>query len=91
MRQAGLGPLWRRKRTSRAFWLSPDSVESGLQGPAGSACFALSANSKFDRIVEIIDIDLPRPRRLDKLPERFHEYSTRIRNIFKSKGVLAMD
>jgi NitT/TauT family transport system ATP-binding protein len=43
------------------------------------------------RIVEVIDIDLPRPRRLDKLPERFHEYSTRIRNIFKSKGVLAMD
>ena len=43
------------------------------------------------RIVEIIDIDLPRPRRLDKLPERFHEYSTRIRNIFKSTGVLAMD
>ena len=43
------------------------------------------------RIVEIIDIDPPRPRRLDKLPERFHEYSTRIRNIFKSKGVLAMD
>jgi hypothetical protein len=34
---------------------------------------------------------LPRPRRLDRLPERFHEYSTRIRNIFKSKGVLAMD
>jgi len=43
------------------------------------------------RIVEILDIDLPRPRRLDKLPERFHEYSTRIRNIFKSTGVLAMD
>jgi NitT/TauT family transport system ATP-binding protein len=43
------------------------------------------------RIVEIIDIDLPRPRRLDKLPERFHEYSNRIRSIFKSKGVLAMD
>jgi len=43
------------------------------------------------RIVEIIDIDLPRPRRLDKLPERFNEYSGRIREIFKSKGVLAMD
>jgi len=43
------------------------------------------------RIVEIIDIDLPRPRRLDNLPPRFHEYSNRIRNIFKSKGVLAMD
>ncbi len=43
------------------------------------------------RIVEIIDIDLPRPRRLDRLPDGFHDYSTRIRNIFKSKGVLAMD
>lgn len=43
------------------------------------------------RIVEIIDVDLPRPRRLDALPERFHDYSNRIRNIFKSKGVLAMD
>ncbi|MCK9908828.1 ABC transporter ATP-binding protein [Microbacteriaceae bacterium K1510] len=43
------------------------------------------------RIVEVIDIDLPRPRRLDRLPERFHEYSAHIRDIFKSKGVLAMD
>jgi NitT/TauT family transport system ATP-binding protein len=43
------------------------------------------------RIVEIIDIDLPRPRRLDELPAEFNVYSTRIRNIFKSKGVLAMD
>jgi NitT/TauT family transport system ATP-binding protein len=43
------------------------------------------------RIVEIIDIDLPRPRRLDRLHGRFHDYSSRIRNIFKSKGVLAMD
>ena len=43
------------------------------------------------RIVEIIDIDLPRPRRLDNLPPRFHEYSNRIRSIFKSQGVLAMD
>jgi NitT/TauT family transport system ATP-binding protein len=43
------------------------------------------------RIVEIIDIDLPRPRRLDRLPAEFNTYSTRIRNIFKSKGVLAMD
>ncbi len=43
------------------------------------------------RIVEIIDIDLPRPRRLDKLPARFNDYAGRIRDIFKSKGVLAMD
>jgi len=43
------------------------------------------------RIVEIIDIDLPRPRRLDKLPPLFNEYAGRIRDIFKAKGVLAMD
>jgi NitT/TauT family transport system ATP-binding protein len=43
------------------------------------------------RIVEIIDIDLPRPRRLDKLPPKFNDYAGRIREIFKSKGVLAMD
>jgi NitT/TauT family transport system ATP-binding protein len=43
------------------------------------------------RIVEIIDIDLPRPRRLDKLPPKFNDYAGRIRDIFKSKGVLAMD
>jgi NitT/TauT family transport system ATP-binding protein len=43
------------------------------------------------RIVEIIEIDLPRPRRLDKLPPLFNEYAGRIRDIFKSKGVLAMD
>jgi NitT/TauT family transport system ATP-binding protein len=43
------------------------------------------------RIVELIDIDLPRPRRLDKLPAEFNDYATRIRDIFKSKGVLAMD
>jgi NitT/TauT family transport system ATP-binding protein len=43
------------------------------------------------RIVEIIEIDLPRPRRLDKLPARFNDYAGRIREIFKAKGVLAMD
>ena len=43
------------------------------------------------RIVEIIAIELPRPRRLDKLPPRFGEYTDRIRGIFKSSGVLAMD
>ena len=43
------------------------------------------------RIVEIIDIDLPRPRRLDKLPAAFNDYAGHIREIFKAKGVLAMD
>jgi NitT/TauT family transport system ATP-binding protein len=43
------------------------------------------------RIVEILNIDLPRPRRLDRLPPKFHDYSGRIRDIFKAKGVLAMD
>ncbi len=43
------------------------------------------------RIVEILDIDLPRPRRLDKLPPRFNDYAGHVRDIFKAKGVLAMD
>jgi NitT/TauT family transport system ATP-binding protein len=43
------------------------------------------------RIVEIIDIDLPRPRRLDRVPAQFNEYTGRIRDIFKARGVLAMD
>ena len=43
------------------------------------------------RIVEILEIDLPRPRRLDRLPQRFNDYAGRIREIFKAKGVLAMD
>jgi len=43
------------------------------------------------RIVEIIKIDLARPRRLDKLPQAFNDYAGHIRDIFKSKGVLAMD
>lgn len=43
------------------------------------------------RIVEIIDIDLPRPRRLDRVPEKFNQYTGRIRDIFKARGVLAMD
>jgi NitT/TauT family transport system ATP-binding protein len=43
------------------------------------------------RIVEIIEVDLPRPRRLDRLPPKFNDYAGRIREIFKSKGVLAMD
>ena len=43
------------------------------------------------RIGEIIDADLPRPRRPDRLPERFNDYAGRMREIFKSKGVLAMD
>ena len=43
------------------------------------------------RIVEIIEIDLPRPRRLDRLPASFNDYAGRIREIFKARGVLAMD
>jgi len=43
------------------------------------------------RIVEILDIDLPRPRRLDRLPPRFNDYAGHIRHLFKSAGVLAMD
>jgi NitT/TauT family transport system ATP-binding protein len=43
------------------------------------------------RIAEILEIDLPRPRRLDRLPPEFTDYTNRIRDIFKAKGVLALD
>ncbi len=43
------------------------------------------------QIVEIFDIDLPRPRRLDNLPPKFDEYAGEIRKIFQAKGVLAFD
>jgi NitT/TauT family transport system ATP-binding protein len=43
------------------------------------------------QIAEIIDVDLPRPRRLDKLPPRYNELTGHIRNIFKESGVLDMD
>ncbi len=43
------------------------------------------------RIVEIIDIDLPRPRSLGRLPAHFTDYTDRIRHIFQTAGVLAFD
>ncbi len=43
------------------------------------------------QIVGILEIDLPRPRRLDRLPPLFADYTNRIRDIFKARGVLAMD
>lgn len=43
------------------------------------------------KIVEIIDIDLPRPRHLSHLPEEFNELTGRIRQIFEAAGVLALD
>jgi len=43
------------------------------------------------RIAEIIDVDLPRPRRLDKLPTRYNELTGHIRNIFIEAGVLALN
>lgn len=43
------------------------------------------------QIVEIFDIDLPRPRRLDNLSRKFNEYAGEIRKIFQAKGVLALD
>ncbi len=43
------------------------------------------------QIVEIFDIDLPRPRRLNNLPPKFDKYAGEIRKIFQAKGVLAFD
>lgn len=43
------------------------------------------------RIEDILEIDLPRPRRLHRLPEKFNKYASHIRQIFQSEGVLALD
>jgi NitT/TauT family transport system ATP-binding protein len=43
------------------------------------------------RIVEDVKVDLPRPRRLDRLPEKYNELTGHIRDIFKEAGVLALD
>ena len=43
------------------------------------------------KIVEIIDIDLPRPRRLDRLPAKFNDYAGHIRQIFQASGVLDLE
>lgn len=43
------------------------------------------------KIAEIIDIDLPRPRRLDRLPDKFNDYAGHIRQIFQVSGVLSLD
>lgn len=40
------------------------------------------------QIVEIFEIDLPRPRRLDNLPPKYNEYTGDIRKIFQEHGVL---
>lgn len=42
------------------------------------------------KVVQIFDIDLPRPRRLDQLPEKYNEYTGQIRKIFQESGVLAL-
>jgi NitT/TauT family transport system ATP-binding protein len=42
-------------------------------------------------VAEIIDIALPRPRRLDKLPKRYNELTGHIRDIFTKAGVLNLD
>jgi NitT/TauT family transport system ATP-binding protein len=43
------------------------------------------------QIVEIIDVDLPRPRRLDRLPKEYNEITGHIRQIFQASGVLELD
>ncbi|MCP4167324.1 MAG: ABC transporter ATP-binding protein [Chloroflexi bacterium] len=43
------------------------------------------------QLAEIIEIDLPRPRQLNRLPEKFNEYAGHIRQIFQDSGVLELD
>jgi NitT/TauT family transport system ATP-binding protein len=77
--------LWMEKRKTALF------ITHSIPEAVLLADRVVVMSPRPGRIVEILDIDLPRPRRLDRLPPRFNEYAGRIRDIFKSKGVLAMD
>lgn len=43
------------------------------------------------KIADIIEIDMPRPRRWDRLSEDFNKYSSKIRQIFQEAGVLDLE
>jgi NitT/TauT family transport system ATP-binding protein len=77
--------LWMEKRKTALF------ITHSIPEAVLLADRVVVMSPRPGRIVEIIDVDLPRPRRLDRLPPKFNEYSGRIRDIFKSAGVLAMD
>lgn len=77
--------LWMEKRKTALF------ITHSIPEAVLLADRVVVMSPRPGRIVEIIDIDLPRPRRLDRLPAAFNDYAGRIRDIFKSKGVLAMD
>jgi NitT/TauT family transport system ATP-binding protein len=77
--------LWMEKRKTALF------ITHSIPEAVLLADRVVVMSPRPGRIVEIIDIDLPRPRRLDKLPAKFNDYSGRIRDLFKASGVLAMD
>ncbi|KAA3658526.1 MAG: ABC transporter ATP-binding protein [Chloroflexi bacterium] len=43
------------------------------------------------KVADIIKIDMPRPRRWDRLSQDFNEYSGKIRRIFQEAGVLSLE
>ncbi len=77
--------LWMEKRKTALF------ITHSIPEAVLLADRVVVMSPRPGRIVEIMDIDLPRPRRLDRLPEKFNDYLGHIRDIFKSAGVLAMD
>jgi NitT/TauT family transport system ATP-binding protein len=48
-------------------------------------------SSRPGQIIEIVEVDLPRPRRLDRLPEKYNELTGHIRQLFKASGVLDLE
>ncbi|HEX9118500.1 MAG TPA: ABC transporter ATP-binding protein [Anaerolineae bacterium] len=77
--------LWMEKRKTALF------ITHSIPEAVLLADHVVVMSPRPGRIVEIIDVDLPRPRRLDRIDPRFNDYAGHIRDIFKSKGVLAMD
>jgi NitT/TauT family transport system ATP-binding protein len=77
--------LWMEKRKT-ALLITHSIVEAVLLSDR-----VIVMSPRPGKIVEIIDVDLPRPRNLSNLPEKFNVLTGRIRQIFQAAGVLALD
>lgn len=77
--------LWMEKRKT-ALLITHSIPEAVLLGDK-----VIVMSPRPGQIVEIIDVDLPRPRRLDRLPKEYNEITGHIRQIFQASGVLELD
>lgn len=74
--------LWMEKQKT-AFLITHSITEAVLLADR-----VVVMSPRPGKIVEIFDIDLPRPRRLDDLSSKYNKYTGDIRKIFQEHGVL---